>query len=154
MGTKEYHKTYYELNKLKWKVYNYPEKHNRLAREYYHKHKTMLNPKKRQWDEDNFEWVLWSSCRRRARYEDLNFQLDVSDIIIPKVCPYLNILLTRTQGEGVVWSNASVDRIDNSKGYTNDNIMIISRMANSMKQHATKEQLLTFAKNVLKLHDE
>jgi len=152
MGTKEYHAEYYAANKEKWKVYNEPEKHRRLAREYYHKHKMRLNPKKQQWDMDNYEWVLWSSCKGRARRAGLDFNLELSDIVIPEVCPYLQTPITKILGKKVVWTNASVDRIYNDIGYIKGNIRIISRMANSMKQHSTQEQLLTFATNVLKLH--
>ena len=152
MTTKEYNKAYYEANKEKWKEYNYPEKHNKLAREYYHRNKEVLSQKKREWDENHYEWNLWAQTKRRAKREGIYWDLKQEDIVIPLICPFLKCPLTRTQGKGLVWSNASVDRIDNSKGYTKDNIMIISRMANSMKQHATQEQLLQFAFSIIEMH--
>lgn len=77
----------------------------------------------------------------------------MEDIDIPETCPMLGMPLTTTQGEGVVWSNASVDRIDNTKGYVKGNVQVVSRLANSMKQHATPEQLVAFAKAILKQYD-
>jgi hypothetical protein len=40
----------------------------------------------------------------------------------------------------------SIDRIDNNKGYTKDNIMVISRRANILKKDATFDELITIGK--------
>lgn len=154
MSSPEYRKDYYQKNKHKWKEQRNPEKHNENMRNYIERNKEAVNARRNKWVEDNYEWNLWSQSKRRARYSGLEWDLQREDIVIPELCPYLNVPLTRLQGKGFVWSNASLDRVDNSKGYTKDNIMVISRLANSMKQHATKEQLLEFAKNVIKLHEQ
>ncbi len=40
--------------------------------------------------------------------------------------------------------------IRSSKGYTKDNIQVISRLANQMKANADKEQMIKFAEWILK----
>jgi hypothetical protein len=50
------------------------------------------------------------------------------------------------------WLNPSLDRIDPNKGYTKDNIQIISVRANAMKSNAQIKDLITFAKGILKEH--
>lgn len=151
MGTKEYHRAYYEANKDKWKEYHADRKrHNELARESYHR--TNANLRKRQWTQDNYEWALWYSTKQRAKADGIPWDLLLEDIVIPETCPYLGIPLTRLRGKGQVMSNASVDRIDNTKGYTKDNIQIISRQANAMKRDVSIEELICFANNILERH--
>ena len=111
--------------------------------------KTAYNIKYRH---DNWESFMVRASRTRARKISKEHTITVDDIIIPTKCPYLNVELTRIAGQGNTPTNASLDRIDNTKGYTPDNIQVISILANTMKNKATKEQLITFAKNILKIH--
>jgi hypothetical protein len=104
---------------------------------------------KRNWIVNNYERHLWNGTRSNARIKGIEWDLPFEDVVIPDVCPYLGVPLTREQGKGTVWTNASIDRIDNSKGYIKGNIEVISRLANNMKQGATKEELIKFARSVL-----
>lgn len=95
---------------------------------------------------------LYWSAKQRAQRDGIVFDLEQDDIVIPERCIYLNVPLTNTYGRGRIWTNASIDRVDSTKGYTKENIQIISDLANRMKSNATVEQLVEFATNVLKVH--
>lgn len=96
--------------------------------------------------------MLLGTTRNRALKKGLEFSITAEDIIIPEVCPYLGVPLTQIAGKGMQDFNISIDRIDNSKGYIPGNVQIISKLANTMKNKASLEQLRIFAENVLKRH--
>ena len=100
----------------------------------------------------NPEKKLYYSAKNNAKTRGIEFNITAEDIVIPEYCPLLGIRLTNIYGEGRVPSNMSLDRIDSSKGYTPDNIQVISDLANRMKQDATVEQLIAFANGVLKTY--
>ncbi len=89
----------------------------------------------------------------QQRSKELNRECNIisEDIKLNTICPYLNIPINYNNNVAS-FDSPSLDRIDNSKGYTKDNIQVISHLANSMKSYATNEQLIEFSKNVLKLH--
>ena len=102
--------------------------------------------------QDNQEYRLLHSCKGNAKRSGLDFNLSVEDIVIPEFCMYLGCRITNTPNQGRVWSNASIDRIDSTKGYIKGNIQVISDLANKMKSNATKDQLITFAKGILNIY--
>lgn len=94
--------------------------------------------------------LLWAA-KKRAKERGLDYDLEESDIKVPTHCPYLGILLVNSRPRGDSRKDiASLDRIDNTKGYTKDNIEVISWLANTMKSNATVEQLQKFATEILK----
>lgn len=100
------------------------------------------NPKKK----------LIYSARNNAKLRGIEFNITEDDVVIPTHCPLLGVRLTCIFGEGRVSTNMSLDRIDNTKGYTPDNIQVICDLANRMKQDATPEQLIAFANGVLNIY--
>lgn len=94
------------------------------------------------------------NAKRRAIDKDLDFNLDIDylESIAPDICPVLNIPLDYYSSSGIQGRNPygpSLDRFDNSKGYTKDNVRIISWRANSLKSDATIaeiEAILTYMK--------
>lgn len=83
-------------------------------------------------------WVVYKllGLKNKARRSGLEFNLDVSDIVLPTHCPVFGIPLVIS--EGVSSANSpSVDRIDNTKGYIKGNVVVVSQKANTMKRAAT-----------------
>lgn len=90
------------------------------------------------------EFWMYYTARRRARATGVPFTLMIEDIHIPDVCPVLGIPLTRGAGRQHD-ASPSLDRIQNDEGYTPENIVVMSLLANRVKQHATSEQVLAVA---------
>lgn len=91
------------------------------------------------------ERKLFYSARQRAKKTGIAFDIEITDIIIPEYCPLLELKLEML---GQCDNSPSIDRIDNSKGYIKGNIWVISFKANRMKNTASLDELITFAKNV------
>ena len=132
-------------SKQRWLINN-PEKRKEVSKKY----REVNKEKARQYILDHYEWYILNSARSRCRIHGITFNITEEDIIIPEVCPYLNKPITRIQGKGRQDYNPSLDRIDPTKGYIKGNIEIISDKANRMKNNATKEELVTFANELLK----
>jgi hypothetical protein len=113
------------------------------------KYKNLMNPEYYIWYRTKVS-VYKNKCRRHT---DEYFNISIDDIIIPEYCPYLNIKLTTDVNNCFLPNYTTIDRIDSKKGYIKGNIQIISKLANTMKSNATKEELIIFAKNILKLNN-
>jgi hypothetical protein len=100
------------------------------------------------------EKSIINRARENARRKGCEFNLQKSDIIIPTHCPYLGIELTYNKKDGKQDNYFSIDRIDSSKGYIKGNVQIISKLANTMKNNATIDQLIDFCKGVIRLHGD
>jgi len=89
---------------------------------------------------------MWQRAKQRCKKSGLECTITSDDISIPDICPILGISINMNSGGSGAYKNSpSLDRIDNSKGYTRDNIHVISQLANSMKGAASSEELLRFA---------
>lgn len=97
----------------------------------------------RTWKNDAIG-VLLSNSRQRAKRSGIEHTLTREDIVIPDVCPVFGIELKREDRD--TWMHApSIDRIDNTRGYVPDNIIVVSRRANILKRDATPDELYTLA---------
>ena len=78
-------------------------------------------------------------AKARARRRNIFFDLILDDIQIGTHCPILDIKFEVGREN---WKNSpSLDRIDNSRGYEADNVIVVCMMANSIKNQATPDQI-------------
>lgn len=101
------------------------------------------------WKIRNPEKCILRAARERAKSKGIEFSIVEEDIVIPDVCPLLNIPLESSIGKGGASNNSpSLDRIDNTKGYVKGNVWVISFLANSVKRNLSLEQLETLVRNL------
>jgi len=114
------------------------ERRKRLYRQQAKKTEFRINHAKQtsRWRKENIEKNIYSRAKNRAKYKKIDFDLSIEDIIIPEMCPILGIQLEIA--DGIASDNSpSLDRMDNSKGYTKENIIICSYRANRIKNDST-----------------
>ena len=98
------------------------------------------NANHRRWKVRNPEKVLLQRCRDNARHKGIEFSLEISDIVIPEVCPVFGVPMDRGGSYA-----PSVDRIYNDQGYTKENIVIVSWRANRLKKAMTMGEIQALA---------
>lgn len=90
------------------------------------------NEYRREWRaKRNDSQRLHEYARIRAWRKGREFTLKTSDIVIPEICPVL----------GTPMKRPSIDRLDPTRGYTPDNIRVISVRANTLRGDATVAEL-------------
>ena len=136
------HKDKYLARAKAWRL-AHPDQRKEIANRWSRK-----NPdKKYAWHtnyrKNNPQKYLFHLARRRALKRNIEFNIEISDIIIPDKCPLLGIPIdSYNEWQG---SHPSIDRINSSKGYIKGNVMVISHRANILKNNATATELLTLA---------
>ncbi len=96
-----------------------------------------VNKLRRSWSHS--KW-LYHIGRARARHKKIEWNLEISDIIVPKRCPVLGMKLVMNS---VTPKNnsATIDRINPKIGYIKSNVAVISHLANKIKSNATAEEI-------------
>ena len=108
----------------------------KLSRESYHRCKSL---------DKNIITFMLKNARSRASQKNIEFNLTEQDIHLPTHCPILGIELSKNGRR----YGYSLDRKDPTKGYTVDNVWVISQLANAMKWDSNKEERIAFANWVL-----
>lgn len=101
---------------------------------------------------DRIKGYMIRNSKFAAKRRNIQFDLTFQDFQLPEYCPLLNVKLTfGSESDGNHPTHASLDRIDNTKGYIKGNVIVLSRMANAMKNSADFIQLETFSSNISKI---
>jgi len=135
----------------KWVKEN-PERVRACRRRKYKENPNAQRNREIRYKTNNPEKYMLSRAKIRAKQRGLEFNIDLSDIIIPDKCPLLGIPLVH-MGENK-HQIPTLDRIDSTKGYIKGNVMVISWRANLLKNDATAGELLLLATNLMELEDK
>jgi hypothetical protein len=159
--SKKYNQAYYAKHK---------EKLKNDSKQYYQDNKEAVLAYKKVYNEENKEYRkakdkeyyrtnhavrMVGGAKARAVKFNREFNLTKDDIHIPEFCPLLGIPLFIADGKKhAKYNSPSLDRIDPLRGYTKDNVWVISHKANTMKSSATFEEFETLYLNWKKLEEE
>lgn len=138
---KEYQKNYYKKNR---------EKILKRCSEYAKENPDKRKQKNRLYSVNNMAKILFTAARNRSKDNNLEFSIDISDIIIPEKCPIFGVKLVKGYN-GNRNNSPSLDRIDNTKGYIKGNIIVVSFKVNRYKSDASINELEKIVKFYKKL---
>jgi len=98
--------------------------------------------------------ILLRDAKCRAKKRNIKFTLTKEDLkeLITNTCPILDMELVI--GMENWYDSPSLDRIDNTEGYEKGNVIMVSLMANSIKNQATPDQIQKVATFYKKLYKE
>lgn len=127
---------------------------NRARRKKHYDSNAAYYYEKRKKERRRIETSILTRVKCRAKSNNIEFNLTVEDIIVPKVCPVLGITLTFNFGKGSGYhdDSPSVDRIDPNKGYIKGNVRVISARANLLKSNATPQELEAVLQDLRRIH--
>lgn len=109
--------------------------------EHYQRYRDTYKRKAKAYRVNNTARYLLQQARARANRKGIDFSLSEDDILpLPEHCPVLGIPLRSGQFVRDPQS-FTLDRVDNSKGYTPDNVRVISFRANTLKADASVDEL-------------
>lgn len=150
-----YKKEYYLKNKQRFidkaKVWALANKEQRkiIVNKYSLSNREKLRAHAIKYRKENPLKYLLSHARRRAKRKGQAFNIELSDLSLPKTCPLLGIPLDSYHPEQKY--HPSIDRIDSTKGYIKGNVIVISHRANMLKNNATASELSLLARNLYKI---
>ena len=93
------------------------------------------------------EYKMLARAKSRAKKNNLAFNIELDDIVIPERCPLLGIKIESMEVRNSP-NNPSRDKISPEKGYIKGNVWGISNRANTLKNDATLTEPKTLVDNL------
>lgn len=118
-----------------------------LSHNWHANNKERHNEQIREWGRANKERKLLIGARATAKRHGIAFNIDISDVVIPEICPVLGTRLDR-YAPPRSHNLPSLDRIDSSRGYVKGNVCVISWRANRVKDNASLAELRALVRYV------
>jgi hypothetical protein len=84
------------------------------------------------------------AAKYRAKKFNVPFSIGRTDVSIPAHCPALGIALAVGKGK-ICDGSPSLERIRPELGYVKGNVVVLSHLANRIKNSATLEQMIAVA---------
>lgn len=106
----------------------------------------------------DFRWYI-ARCRSRNKHE-MDLTLEYLKVLWEQqngICPFTKIkLILRRLGDGrrAMWTDASLDRINSSKGYVMGNVRFVSLMYNIARNTWSDDDVMQFCTHVYKATQE
>ena len=96
---------------------------------------------------------LMHRVRRRSVYKKMDFDIDKEFLVElykkqKGMCAISNEPMTMVRGEGDIYENMSIDRIDNSKGYIKTNVRLVCRAVNHMRADMSDRELHLWCRKI------
>ena len=98
---------------------------------------------------DGFEF-RFRQWQKKAKDRNIPFELNLEDFVnIPRICHYTHQTLTLLPHKP---TTISLDRLDNKKGYTKDNVVFCCSFVNYMKRELTYDQFIYTCHLIASIH--
>lgn len=108
-----------------------------------------------KWRRANYRNFLMSLRTKLSQRRDLDIDVLCKLYEDQKgLCAISGRQLTFICGEGIIPTNISIDRINPLGPYEPDNIRLVCRQANIMKQRLSDEELVSWCKDVIDTNDK
>lgn len=93
------------------------------------------------YEKRSIESKIYYRAKTRSNFKQIDFDIEISDIVVPTHCPVLGLKLSHNNAVGGSHDSPSLDRINPKKGYVKGNIRVISMRANVLKSNGSLDEM-------------